>query len=225
VTREPDVPAGEFSTWLRRTRSAHLNDTAVDVPCGDCAACCTSSYFIHIRPDETGTLGQIPDELLVAAPGLPKGHVVIGYDEHGRCPMLRDGRCSIYEHRPLTCRTYDCRVFAAAGIDADRPAITERARGWAFDHATEDDRRERSAVRAAATFLQGREECFAGGAQADNPAHVAVLAVKVYDVFLEGGDEPGTVGRAASDDGRVKAVMEAYESFEARRGAPGERTP
>ena len=31
--------------------------------------------------------------------------------------MLIDNQCSIYEHRPRTCRTYDCRVFAAAGLD------------------------------------------------------------------------------------------------------------
>jgi hypothetical protein len=224
VTREPGVAAGDFSTWLRLTRSAHLEDTAVDVPCGDCVACCTSSYFIHIRPDETKTLGRVPDELLVAAPGLPKGHVVMGYDEHGRCPMLRDGRCSIYEDRPLTCRTYDCRVFTATGIDADRPAITERARSWAFSHHQGGDRRERSAVRAAAGFLRRHAECFVGGTQADNPAHVAVLATKVYDVFLEGGDEPGVVGRASADDDRAKAVIEAYARFEAGRRSPGEET-
>ncbi|MFA6001077.1 MAG: hypothetical protein WC828_03075 [Thermoleophilia bacterium] len=39
-------------------------------------------------------------------------------DCDGCCPMLIDGGCSIYEHRPLTCRIYDSRVFAAAGIVA-----------------------------------------------------------------------------------------------------------
>jgi len=146
---EASRQAGGFSDWLRQTRLAHQTDTAVDVPCGDCVACCTSSYFIHIRPDETGTLSRVPAELLVAAPGLPRGHVVLGYDQRGRCPMLEEGRCSIYEDRPLTCRTYDCRVFAAAGIEADRPAITTRARTWAFEYPTDDDRRAGAAVRSA----------------------------------------------------------------------------
>lgn len=87
------------------------------MPCGDCTACCTSSQFIHIAPDETETLGHIPDELLFDAPGFPAGHVVLGYDENGHCPMLVDGACSIYAHRPRTCRTYDCRIFPATGID------------------------------------------------------------------------------------------------------------
>ena len=38
-------------------------------------------------------------------------------------PDARYGGCSIYDHRPRTCRTFDCRVFAAAGVavDADKP--------------------------------------------------------------------------------------------------------
>ena len=178
-------PAGRFSQWLRETLAADATGAAVDVPCGDCVARCTSSYFIHIRPDEERTRARVPGELLVPAPGAPPGHVVIGYDTRGRCPMLRDGRCSIYEDRPLTCRTYDCRVFAAAGIDADRPAITRRARTWVFDLHSDDDRRELAAVRAAAAFLRDHPDCFTAGPQADNPAHVALAAVRVYDVFLK----------------------------------------
>ena len=116
MTEQQDLPAGRFSSWLRRTRSAQLEENGVDVPCGECNACCKSSYFIHIRPEETQTLSRIPGELLFAAPGLPEGNVLLGYDENGHCPMLIDEKCSIYEHRPLTCRTYDCRIFPAAGI-------------------------------------------------------------------------------------------------------------
>lgn len=216
-----DLPAGPFATWLRDTRLAHQNDTAVDVPCGECVACCRSSYFIHVGSGETETLSRIPAELLVAAPGLPRGHVVMGYDEKGRCPMLREGRCSIYQHRPLTCRTYDCRVFAASGIAADRQEITARSGRWKFDHPTEDDHAALSAVRAAARFLRGHPECFVGGPRADNPAHVALLALKVFEVFLVRGDGPGAPGRASSDDDIVKAVMAAHERFEAGRKASG----
>ena len=118
------------------------------VPCGSCRACCTSSQFVHIAPDETDTLAHVPTALRFPAPGLPRGHVVLGYDEHGWCPMLVDDTCSIYEHRPRTCRTYDCRVFAATGVDPGRtqPAIAERVASWRFDV---DDRRRWDAVRAA----------------------------------------------------------------------------
>jgi hypothetical protein len=158
-----------------------------------------------------------PRELLFAAPGLPKGNVVLSYDEDGRCPMLLHDRCSIYEHRPLTCRTYDCRVFAAAGIAADKDLITQRTRRWKFSHLTQDDRDQHAAVQAAARFLRERAECFPGGAAPRDPAHVAVLAVKVSDVFLEPSGESGKTGRVASDQEIANAIVEASERFEALR--------
>jgi hypothetical protein len=103
---------------------------------------------VHIAPDEVETLTHVPTALRFPAPGLPAGHVVLGYDEHGHCPMLVDGSCSIYEHRPRTCRVYDCRVFAATGVDPGtaQPAIAERVASW---HFTVDDQRRWDAVRAA----------------------------------------------------------------------------
>jgi hypothetical protein len=215
---QPRTPAGSFAAWLHLTRTAHLHDTGVDVPCGACTACCTSSYFIHVRPEETRTLSRLPDELLVAAPDLPKGHLVLGYDGSGRCPLLQDGACSIYEHRPLACRAFDCRVFAAAGIAADRPAITRRARRWAFDHSTEDDHALHAAVRAAARFVREHPECFTGGADPGTPAHVALLAIEACDVFVEASDEHGHVRRGSAAK-TVAAVVEAHDAFEGRRTA------
>ncbi len=75
-------------------------DGGTDVPCGTCTACCTSSQFVHIEPDETDTLAHIPADVLFPAPLAPRGHVLLGYDERGHCPMLVDNACSIYEHRP-----------------------------------------------------------------------------------------------------------------------------
>ena len=69
---------------------------------------------------ETDTLALIPPELLFPVPGLPSGHVLMGYAERGGCPMLIEGKCSIYAARPRIFRTYECRVFPAAGI-ADAP--------------------------------------------------------------------------------------------------------
>jgi uncharacterized protein len=161
VTEERrDLPAGEFSAWLRRTRAALLGEGGADVPCGECSACCTTSHFVHVGPDEAQTLARIPRELLFPAPGLPAGTVLLGYDERGRCPMLTSGRCSVYEHQPLTCRTYDCRVFAAAAITADREPITRQARRWKFSHPAQDDRDEHAAVRAAARFMREHAACF-----------------------------------------------------------------
>ena len=208
-----DLAAGEFSSWLRDTREALATEGTADVPCGACVACCTSSYFVHIGPGEGATLARVPAELRFPAPGLPRGNVVLGYDERGHCPMLVDGRCSIYEHRPLTCRSYDCRVFAAAGIAADRPLITRRARRWRFAHADERARESHAAVRAAAGFLREHADRFPSGTIPDDPARLAVLAVKVCEVFLEGegaGEGRGEAG-APPEGAVVEAVLAAIE--------------
>jgi Fe-S-cluster containining protein len=151
-----DLDAGEFSAWLDEIAAALRGERAADVACGDCTACCTSSQFVPIGPDETDALAHIPKELLFPAPRLPSGHVVLGYDEHGCCPMLEDGRCSIYEHRPRTCRTYDCRVFPATRIELTDPAkvrIAKQARRWRFRYPTEGDRDEQKALLDAAGSL------------------------------------------------------------------------
>ena len=210
-------PAGDFAAWLCRTRDVLARDATADVPCGACTACCTSFYFVHVGPGETEALARIPRELLFAAPGLPEGTMVLGYDEHGRCPMLVDEKCSIYEARPLTCRIYDCRVFAAAGIAADRPAITQRARHWVFDYPVGDDRRQHAAVRVAARFIQKHAECFPGGAVPRDPAQLAVLAVKVGDVFLDYANEPDLTGSTAFQADIARAIVEANEKFAAGR--------
>ncbi len=223
MTERRDLPAGGFSSWLRRTRSALVKENGANVPCGECNACCRSSYFIHIRPEETQTLIRIPGKLLFAAPGLPKGNVLLGYDENGRCPMLIDDKCSFYEHRPLTCRNYDCRIFAAAGIaagDDDKALITQRIRRWKFSYPVKRDRDQHSAVQAAAMFLRERAECFPAGVVPSNSSQLAILAIKVYGVFLKYDDECGKTGHVSPDLEVAKAVMEANEKFEARLDTP-----
>jgi hypothetical protein len=142
---------------------------------------------VHIGPDETETLSRIPGELLFPTPRMPTGHVLLGYHQDGHCPMLVGDRCSIYEHRPRTCRTYDCRVFPAAGIDMsddDKALIAERARRWRFDYPTDTDRVEHDAVRAAARFVQEHRDVLPEGSVPTNPTQLAVLAVEVHDAFL-----------------------------------------
>ena len=220
MTEEQDLPAGRFSSWLRRIRSAQVTENGADVPCGECNACCRSYYFIPIRPEETEALTRIPRELLVAAPGLPAGHVVLGYDEQGRCPMLIDNQCSIYEHRPLTCRSYDCRIFPAAGVaagDEGKAPIAQRIRRWKFSYPTPRDRNQHTAVEAATRFLRERAECFPAGVIPSDSTQLAILAIKVYGVFLKRTNEPGKTGRVSPDREVAEAVREANEKFEARR--------
>lgn len=149
------LDAGPFARWARETAVTIRDGATADVPCGTCTACCTSSQFVHVAPDETDALAHLPRALLFPAPGMPKGHVLLPYDERGHCPMLVDGACTIYDHRPRTCRTYDCRVFPATGVAPpdDKPAIVAQAARWRFTVAGDDDRALQAAVRAAAEAL------------------------------------------------------------------------
>jgi Fe-S-cluster containining protein len=181
------LPAGSFSTWLAGMKQALGGEGESDVPCGGCTACCTSSQFVHVGPDETEALARIPTELLFPAPRMPSGHVVLGYDENGHCPMLVDGACSIYEHRPRTCRTYDCRVFPATGVevdDEDQLAIANRARRWRFDVAAESEGVEHDALRAAARFVRWRSDLLPDGVVPTNATQRAVLAIELHEAFL-----------------------------------------
>jgi Fe-S-cluster containining protein len=190
------MSAGPFLVWLGEIGSAITGQGEADVACGECTACCRSGQFVLIEPDERDALAHIPAELLFPAPHLP-GHRVLGYDEQGRCPMLGDHGCTVYEHRPRTCRTYDCRVFAAAGVVADKPLVAERAARWTFEHPTAEDERAHDAVRRAAEWLVVHGAELPEDVRPPHPTAVAVLAVQVHDVFLDGDPGAAEVVRAA----------------------------
>jgi Fe-S-cluster containining protein len=216
---DPDLPAGNFSDWLRDTRAAHATGQGVDVPCGDCTACCRSSYFIHVGPDEDEALARIPAELLFAAPGMPSGNMVMGYGERGHCPMLVDDVCSIYPDRPRSCRQYDCRVFAAAGIAEnvdDRPLITERARSWKFSLSSDRDQIEKAAVEAATKFVREHPEHFPGGGPG-NASQLAMVAIAAYEVLQNHCALDRETGPFPSDSDVAREIVDAHRKFETDR--------
>ena len=95
--------------------------------------------------------------------------------------MLADGRCSIYEHRPRTCRTYDCRVLPAAGFqhDEDVPVeIGRRASRWRFDYPDPVSRVAHAAVEAAATFLAEHPEVLPPNSGRPSLTRLAALAIE-----------------------------------------------
>ena len=180
---------GGFSQWLHDVRVAIRGTAPSEVPCGSCTACCTSSQFIHIGPDETQTRAHIPATLLFPAPRMPPGHVLMGYDKHGHCPMLVDQQCTIYAHRPRTCRTYDCRVFPASGVSLDpdehKTLIAQQAQRWEFSYSSDRAHDQHAAVRAAAAFLENHAPEL-GPDVAATPTQRAVIAVRVHELFLAG---------------------------------------
>lgn len=212
------LPAGDFSAWLRQLRGSLLGEGGVDVACGDCTGCCSSSQFIHIKPKDEAALGRIPDDLLFKAPGAPAGHMLMGYDEHGSCPMLKSGKCVIYQHRPQTCRNYDCRIFSATGIAAggsEKTMINRRVNRWRFTYPTERDRAEHRAVVAVVKFIREHADAFPRGRVPDSPSELAVVAVKAYGVFVVPDQESAGNGGVRSNSELAAAIMDACREFDA----------
>lgn len=209
-----DLPAGEFSAWLESMNLAIELGGTTDVPCGECNACCKGSYFIHVDPSESVSLAAIGESLLFPAPGRPEGHRLLGFDESGTCPMLEEDRCSIYTSRPRTCRTYDCRIFAATGIaehGADKSAITEQARRWRFDYAEETAREKHRALIAGAAFLAGGEHDL-DDLLPPNVTQLAMLVVRLNRTLIEiYSQSGGEIASATAAMGRLRAEIERLE--------------
>lgn len=201
--RDGTVPAGPFAAWLSAMRAAIHGSADADVPCGTCTACCRSSQFVVVEADEVVARAAIPADVLFPAPRSPTGTMLLGYDEHGHCPMLGEHGCTIYEHRPSACRTYDCRVYPAAGIpaDDDKSDLAARAARWRFDHPTDDDVRQHEAVRAAARYIGAHPEALPGARPPVNATHHAVMAVEASGLFA------GDVGGAEPTAGDVRVAL------------------
>ncbi|HTY93803.1 MAG TPA: YkgJ family cysteine cluster protein [Steroidobacteraceae bacterium] len=200
----PGIDAGDFGAWLREARAALRGSAGSRVPCGDCTGCCTSSYSIEVRPGDAAALEKIPVHSL-SRPLRPTGHWSIRPNADGTCPMLRGGRCGIYAQRPQTCLDYDCRVFAAAGIEAggaDKAVINRRVREWRFRFSSAEDRLAHEAIRAAAAFIRDGREHFPQGSVPLQPLGIAGLALRAYPVFLP----PGPPGSAADT---ARAILAA----------------
>ena len=225
VSEPRGLEAGTFSSWLSGMNAALRGERAADVPCNGCAACCRSYQFVHIGPDEIDTLACIPAKFLFPAPRRPRGFVILGYDDHGRCPMLIGDQCSIYGHRPRTCRSYDCRVFAATGfaVDKDRAEIARQSRRWRFQFSTEADWVEHEAVRAAAAFMRGHADQLPLGGASRNTTQLAVLAVEIHDLFFRRDEDTGRRTVIDPDLQLVRAAVRA--SLTRSPGPRGARMP
>jgi uncharacterized protein len=198
------IDAGLFADWLQAMRAALAGDGGTDVPCGECRGCCVSGYPVPIRPRDAPMRAAIPAGHLVAS----AGREFMTARPDGTCPMLVNRECSVYGRRPQTCRDYDCRIFAAAGIDAGGPArsvINERVRAWRFRYRDDADHALHDAVRTAALFLATKGDRFPFGTAPTSPSGIAVTAVAVCELFLA----PAAAGR--DDAATVAAIRERLQ--------------
>lgn len=77
-----------------------------NVECGSCRGCCRAGYAIGLSTEEAEIIPHATIAGCAAILPLP----------NGACPYLVDEQCSIYDHRPVSCRQFDCRDFALASL-------------------------------------------------------------------------------------------------------------
>ncbi|HEV2099158.1 MAG TPA: YkgJ family cysteine cluster protein [Stellaceae bacterium] len=95
------------------------------VSCGTCSACC---HYEGIPVDRKRDRRWLP---YLLTEQNRDGDLVLRQRADGACAHLGEHGCTIYEQRPSTCRSFDCRVFAAMGI-VENCAPGHRTPAWEF---------------------------------------------------------------------------------------------
>jgi hypothetical protein len=185
--QDPQIDSGNFINWFKMTVAAIQTSADVYVPCRDCTACCKSGFYIAVGKDETQTLERIPKKLLKRLPGLQDLYY-LGHDQHGHCHLLKDGLCSIYEDRPHACRTFDCRIFIATGIQLDKdPAspINGRVQEWEFRYPTQGDQVTQEYLKQVAAILQEHTKPSPDDPSSENHRLLALKAILITSRLLK----------------------------------------
>jgi len=201
------VDAGLFGEWLVAMRAVLRGERDADVPCGDCIGCCVSSYPIPLRPEDVRARAEVPEQFLLGQSAQGE-RWLMGFREDGSCPFMNDRKCGIYAERPQTCRDYDCRIYAAAGLvpDGHRAVIKQRVLEWRFSFTSDDDRAAAAALRRAAQFIRAHSALFPPSMRAGSATAAAVLAVKTSSLFL--------TDQAGPPESIVQRVMELALEFD-----------
>jgi hypothetical protein len=84
---------------------------------------------------------------------------------------------------------------------------------------TAHERKQLAALQAAAKFLRKYAKCFPAGFVPTNTAQQAILAIKVYEVFLHYTNKPENTEQIEQNHEIIEAVMVAYEKFAAGENA------
>ena len=85
-----------------------------DVPCGSCTRCC-EILTPFLTPEEVSSgryplsLIQPDKNMILENPNVGPLAAMFKKSPTGGCSMFIDGQCSIYDHRPRSCRQFDCR--------------------------------------------------------------------------------------------------------------------
>jgi hypothetical protein len=78
-----------------------------EVPCAGCTECCRSNQGLFLHPEQGDEVESY--RFRVAAGRDGRDVFLLETTPEGACVYLGPEGCTIYERRPLLCRSFDCR--------------------------------------------------------------------------------------------------------------------
>lgn len=102
------ITVGVGSWYRRLVKGASPPYAGASVPCGDCVSCCTHVKIDLYPPHDDPALFETHTDA--------NGRVTLAQQDDGSCWYLRDTKCTIYDRRPATCRSFDCRALLATDV-------------------------------------------------------------------------------------------------------------
>jgi Putative zinc- or iron-chelating domain len=78
------------------------------VPCNGCTECCRSKQLLLLHPEQGDDVQSYRFQIL-SDRQTGKQLFALARDSEGACVYLGPSGCTIYERRPLLCRSFDCR--------------------------------------------------------------------------------------------------------------------
>jgi len=102
-----------------------MKPSLTDTLCTQCGLCCDGSLFADVE------LAGRAEATRLEAMGLEiEDDLTSGAQLLQPCAALQGRRCSIYEHRPECCQTFECRLLqdvrrGAVGVERAKEQIAE----------------------------------------------------------------------------------------------------
>ncbi len=79
-----------------------------EVPCNTCTECCKTNQGLFLHPEQGDDVESYAHRVLTdQATGTPV--FLLAANPDGHCVYLGLSGCTIYDRRPILCRTFDCR--------------------------------------------------------------------------------------------------------------------
>jgi len=77
------------------------------VPCNGCTECCRSGQGLFLHPEQGDDVAAYQTRIAADSSGNPV--FLLATTPAGACVYLGPSGCTIYERRPVLCRSFDCR--------------------------------------------------------------------------------------------------------------------